>query len=449
MMKSTINYRFKTLFYCSVLLLFLSACSDNTPAQPEVVIQPELTVLQKLEQLPGTSVEKRQSPIVGYEYYYLRIEQPLDHHSTGTDAFAQHVRILLKDTDSPVILRTNGYGLSSEQRLSPMELTSMLSANQVEIEHRYFGESTTQIPDWQYLTIKQAAADHNRVIELLKPILSGQWIATGKSKGGMAATYLQRFYPDSIAGVVAYVAPLSFDMWDERFAQYSLSVVNPQCAEKYMQYQRQALLRLDELETIIGDWASQNNFSTSSNGYDLNARLQAEIALSWIEVGSGFNDLNCDAIPSPTDETLAYADFMYQGSQFMFLVNEGLSLWLPYHMQAATELGNFSAPLSHLEDLLTFDVTDFQLNLLEHPMPQYDPQVMLDIHDWAKNQASNLIMIYGEQDIFTAGAYPIQTDTNRDTQLHIEPGLHGITIADLSEPARDNISQALNRWVQN
>ncbi|WP_284245673.1 hypothetical protein [Thalassotalea insulae] len=120
----------------------------------------------------------------------------------------------------------------------------------------------------------------------------------------------------------------------------------------------------------------------------------------------------------------------------------------PYHMQAAKELGNFAVPLSHIEDLLTFDVTDFKLNLLGQPMPEFHPEVMQDIYDWAQTEASELIMIYGEQDIFTAGAYPITTDPSRDTQLHIEPGLHNISITDLPEAAQSNIYSAITRWLQ-
>ncbi len=435
------------LLVCSQLLC-ISGCHDNkSKTPPDVEIQPQLTMLQQLQQLPDVDVEKRSSPIDGYDYYYLQLQQPINHNSPALGTFKQHIRLLLKDNQRPTVLNTKGYGLPGEQQLRLTELATELDANQVEVEHRYFNGSTPENHNWQYLTIEQAAADHNRIIELLSPLLGHKWLATGRSKGGMTATYLKRFYPQAVSGVVAYVAPLSLALWDERFIDYSLSVIKKECSDKYKQFQRQALLRLDEIQEQVQNWATEKNYTTESNGYDLSDRLQAEIALSWIERSSYFQDMGCDSIPAPEDDTQVYVEYLYQGSGFVFLVDEGLIGWLPYHIQAAKELGNFAVPLSHIEDLLTFDVTDFKLNLLGQSMPEFHPEVMQNIYDWAETQASELIMIYGEQDIFTGGAYPITTDPSRDTQLHIAPGLHNISISDLSEAAQDEIYSTITEWL--
>jgi hypothetical protein len=103
--------------------------------------------------------------------------------------------------------------------------------------------------------------------------------------------------------------------------------------------------------------------------------------------------------------------------------------------------------LAHIEDLLSFDVKDFAINMVGRPMPEFDPLVMQDIYDWAAQQASQLIMIYGEQDIFTGGAYPVVTDKVRDAQLHIAPGLHSIGLGQLSQEAQQQVSSALQRWA--
>jgi pimeloyl-ACP methyl ester carboxylesterase len=426
----------------------IAGCGGNNPNEPVVVATPQATFLQQLQQIEGITAQQRTSPAAGYEYYFLTVEQQTDHDDPSSPLFQQRVRLLLRDKTSPVVLQTRGYSMVSEQRLGLDEITNLLSANQVEVEHRYFNASSPQNIDWSTMTIEQAATDHHQVLTKLKTLLNGKWIATGHSKGGMTATYLKRFYPEDLAGVVGYVAPLSLSMWDERFAQYSLSVVDSQCLEKFKTFQREALLRLDELTPMVIAFAIENNLTVNGHGYDVGQRLQADIALSWITLGSYYKDLLCEYLPTPTDSTDLFYQFMYQTSRFEYVSDEGLLGWLPYHMQAALELGNFSAPLSHIDDLLTFDVKDFAINLVGQPLPQFRPEVMQDIYDWAELEASEMILIYGEQDIFTGGAYPLTTDSVRDVQIHIEPGLHSIKLQDLSPQAQEKIVTTLLRWAQ-
>ena len=62
-------------------------------------------------------------------------------------------------------------------------------------------------PTGRKLNIWQAATDHHRIVEALKPLYAGKWISTGASKGGMTSIYHRRFYPGDVDGTVAYVAP--------------------------------------------------------------------------------------------------------------------------------------------------------------------------------------------------------------------------------------------------
>jgi hypothetical protein len=447
------RFALRQLMIVAVTLLMFGCGGDNATTIPQVVVQPPTPVpvdalLQQLQQLPGITVEKRNSPAAGYSHYHLTLLQSSNHNDADSIQFTQRIRLLLKDINAPVVLQTLGYGMSSDERIALTEITQQLGANQIEVEHRYFMASRPVQVDWSTMTIEQAATDHHKIIELLKPILQGSWIASGRSKGGMTAAYLKRFYPQDLAGAVAYVAPLSLEMWDERFADYSLSIITPHCEAKYKAYQREALTRIDNLSAIVGNWALEHNYTANSNGYNVKNRVQAEIAMSWIYTDRYYQDDLCSAIPSITDTDDELIEFMYQSTGFGFIVDEGLASWLPYHMQAAAQLGNFAVPLSHIEDLLTFDVKDFAINLLGLPMPEFQPHVMLDIYDWSKNEATEMIFIYGQQDIFTGGVFPVETDATRDIQLYIEPGTHGINITDLSTNSQSQISATLQRWVQ-
>lgn len=430
-----------------LLTLTVSACNSDNKTPPKAIELP-VSFLAQLNAIEGVQAGSISSPVDGYRLYDLLVEQPTDHNVQQSPIFQQRVRILVANEESPVVLKTLGYGMGGAESASLNEVTRLINGTQVEVEHRFFRASVPENVDWSLMTIEQAAADHHRVITLLKPLLSLHWIATGKSKGGMSATYLQRFYPEDLRGVVAYVAPISLSMWDENFSDYTQKVVSEECQDKFKNYQIESLLRIDELVVMIDAWALEGNATVNSNGYGLKQRLETDIALSWINVGSYYPELLCDFLPVPSDDTEIFFEFMRHKIGFEFIADEGLISWLPYHFQAARELGNFSVPISHLENLLTVDVKDFAINMLGNPLPAFQPEVMQDIYEWAEFEASHMIFIYGEQDIFTGGAYPITTDESRDNQIYIEQGLHGIEIADLKASSQQKINATLLNWSQ-
>jgi hypothetical protein len=432
----------KKQYIVSIVLFILLSC-ENTVSEEIFSFE------ESLNQISIIDYEKRSSQFPGYSYYYLSVEQPIDHTNLSLGTFNQRVRILLQNTKLPVVFITNGYGLRAEQNLELHELTKKLNANQIEVEHRYFGESKPEEIDWSTLTIKQAATDHHKLIKKLKPLITGEWISTGTSKGGMTASYHRRFYPNDLSGTVAYVAPLSLDLWDERFMHYSLSSINPSSIEKYKSYQREALLKIDSLVILLEDWSKKSGYKVNDNKYSTKARLEANIALSWITASSWYENMNQEYLPKKSDNAETYLDYMIGNGDLTFLTTFGLKSQYSYHMQAGMELGNFSAPLEHIKDLLTTDVKDFNLNFPTIKAPNFNKNMMQDIFNWAENDARNIIFIYGKEDIFTGGAYPIENNLEKSTYLFIEPGIHNIRILDLSISAQDQIFNALNNWIIN
>src|SRR5262249_11845786 len=110
-----------------------------------------------------------------------------------------------------------------------VELTKALDANQVSIEHRFFGTSRPVPTDWTKLTIKQMADDEHAIILALKTIYHGAFITTGGSKGGMTAAFHRRFYPDAADGPVPSAAPFSFGAPDARYPPFFETVGPAPC----------------------------------------------------------------------------------------------------------------------------------------------------------------------------------------------------------------------------
>ena len=57
-------------------------------------------------------------------------------------------------------------------------------ANQISIEHRFFGESRPEPADWSKCMIEQMAADQHAIIAALRTVYDGACLTTGGSKGG-------------------------------------------------------------------------------------------------------------------------------------------------------------------------------------------------------------------------------------------------------------------------
>lgn len=177
-------------------------------------------VLAKLKQIPQVSDIQELKVGSFEEYYQFWFEQPVDHNDPSKGTFKQKVLLGHKKQDAPVVAELEGYNIWTEQA---GELTTLFNANQLTIEHRFFDKSVPagEIP-WEYLTIRQAAADHHEIIQAIRANLypDSKWISTGISKGGQTTIFHRYFYPEDVDVSVPYVAPLNLEYIDPRLESF-------------------------------------------------------------------------------------------------------------------------------------------------------------------------------------------------------------------------------------
>src|SRR6185436_13112083 len=79
--------------------------------------------------------------------------------------------------------------------------------------------------------------------------------------------------------------------------------------------------------------------------------------------------------------------------------------------------------------------------------PAYDQgAAMTDVQSWIASSGSQLLLIYGQNDPWTAGAIDLGAAT--DSFKYIVPaGNHGSTISMLDETERDTARGAILRWA--
>ena len=236
-------------------------------------------------------VGKDSSVSESYEVYIL---QPLDHNNPAGPKFKQRIFISHKDENLPVVFVTEGYSARGNR---PYELTRLLNANQIVVEHRYFGNSVPENKDWQFLNIKQSADDYHRIVKLFKQIYVGKWISTGISKGGQTTLFYKRFYPNDVDVAVPYVAPVNVAQEDPRIYIFLNSVGTEECRNKMTQFQRAFLSRRDEIMPMLMREAETNNTRFFLDWDELYEFWVFEYSFAFWQWGSA----TCEEIPLPDE----------------------------------------------------------------------------------------------------------------------------------------------------
>ena len=404
---------------------------------PEPSCLPDIAV--QLAAIEGMTAEERATGLPGYRLFELLYDQPADHARPDGERFAQRMLLLHRSYDAPVVLNTQGYDLWGGRT----EVAVLLNANQIQVEHRFFGESVPATVDWSLLTIEQAAADHHRIVEALKPIYGGAWINTGYSKGGMTATYHRRFYPDDVDATVAYVAPLSLGAPDDRYLDFLASVGTPECNQQLRAIQRETLARRD---AMLDRLAARTDLSFEriggiERGFE---SIVIEIPFTfWQYAGQDY----CSQIPATTASDTAIFNFVDAFVGWDYAADAVFEYFEAYYYQAQSELGFPAVARDHLADLLVTDAPDPEQGVPPAgSSPVYDPAAMPDVAQWVASEGERLMFVYGEFDPWTGGAYELGGAS--DSHLFVEPaGTHGATIASLEPDDRDEAVEIISRWA--
>ncbi|MEM9488921.1 MAG: S28 family serine protease [Myxococcota bacterium] len=402
-------------------------------------------IAAQLAAVPGLDVVEvpDQAP-AGYRFFLLSYSQPVDHDAPAGAHFVQQMALLHRDSDAPMVFEPLGYSLYAPH---VAELTELLGANQLTVEHRYFGSSRPEPATWHHLTIDQAAADHHRVVQAIRPLYSGAWVSTGVSKGGMTAMYHRRFYPDDVDATVPYVAPLSFGPEDPRYQPFLDHLGDADCRQRIRDYQREALSRRDSLVPILEALAAQygTGFNLIRGGADAALDVTVgEYQFTFWQYGPGSSA--CATIPGVDADDLAMLEPIMQNG--FATTDLGVTEYRPYYYQAMTQLGYPRIDVSHLADLLTVDPNDPTLYTDGLPQPAFDWWAMFDNALWAFFEAESILYLYGDSDPWTAAAFPIHPLGKRDTHTFtVAQGNHQARILDLDPAERDQALTILESWT--
>ncbi|KUO20206.1 alpha/beta hydrolase family protein [Streptomyces dysideae] len=458
----------KTLRWLLALAVFmgtLSTAGAATAAEPEASTATATTatattatttatattdIKERLLSIPGMSLIE-EKPYTGYRFFVLSYTQPVDHRNPAKGTFPQRITVLHKDVSRPTVFYTSGYHVSTTP--SRREPTQIVDGNQVSLEYRYFTPSRPDPADWTKLDIWQAAGDQHRLFKALKPVYAEKWLSTGGSKGGMTATYYERFYPRDMDGVVAYVAPNDVvNQEDSAYDRFFAKVGTKGCRDRLNAVQREALVRREPLEKRYAEFAEAEGFTFTTVG-SLDKAFEA-VVLDYVWGFWQYNQLeNCtDDAVIPPDAKNATDDQIWNSidaiSGFSFYTDQGLEPYTPYYYQAATQLGAPTIHFPHIEPGLVRYGYQPPRTFVPREIPtRFQPWAMRDVDTWVRHNARHMLFVYGQNDPW--GAEPFRLGKGaKDSYVLTAPGAnHGARVAGLAEDDQALATARILEWA--
>ena len=376
-------------------------------------------------------------------FYVLKIRQPIDHLDTTKGFFFQKVYLSHKGFQKPTVIITSGYDVN---RNYEFELTKLLDANQIIVEHRYFGESMPDSLDYHYLNLKQATADLHKVKQLFSTVYTNKWVSTGVSKGGATTIFYRYFYPNDVDVSVPYVAPINQSYEEPRIYSFLDSVGTDECRNEIREFQIRILENRDEIIPLL------KFYSMGANTKFSYISLEEAFEYAVMEYPFSFWQWGheCNGIPRDTATIEAITKHLINVSSLSFFSDKTIQQLGSHYYQSATEMGYYGYETYKFKDYLNTVPTDSNPMCLFFPFDmtdKFDGKLLTDVNLWLKTDANKFIYIYGGNDTWTASAVPYNADV--DSEWFILNGKHhgNARINSMTLTEQDKFISTLEKWL--
>ena len=402
---------------------------------------------ERLAALEGVSGIERLESNHYAEKYLIRVTQQVDPKDPAAGTFTQRVIVGHAGYDRPTVIVTEGYG--AEYALNPRyqeELTLLLDANLVFVEHRYFLESTPEPCNWDYLTAENAAYDLHNVRGTLRALYPDKWLSTGISKGGQTTMLYRAFFPDDVDFSVAYVGPLCRDVEDGRHEPFLRKVGTKAERKRIEDFQREVLRRKADMLPLLKDHAKRQG---------LRFRVPMAEALDYCVLEYSFAlwqwGTPVSVIPPLTSDDRTLFDHLVSISDPAYFAEEQPNV--SFFVQAARELGYYGYDTEPFKEYLSIADAHGYLNRIMLPKELVDkvefrPALYHKIYDFLKENDPKIIFIYGENDPWSAAMVP-EFKGKRNERIFVQPhGSHRTRINNMPEKTRKEILTLLNEWLE-
>ncbi len=421
--------------YFFTLLLFVSAL-QFADAQVEKLNE----LLFELPDVIFTELEVAEGYQASYE---LKIKQPLDHADASKGYFYQRAFLSHKGFEAPTVIVTQGYS-RNVNRIG--ELANFLGANQIDVEHRFFGESMPDSLDYQYLNLQQATADLHHIKTLFARIYQGKWVSTGISKGGATTIYYRYFYPNDVDVSVPYVAPINRELEDQRLYSFLESVGSDECREKIRSFQIRVLSNREAVLPLLKFYSLGAKVNYTYHSFEEAFEYTVmEYPFSFWQYGQ-----DCSAIPDENASVGQMVTYLLSVSDIAFFGDEQIKTYGSHYYQSAQEMGYYGYETKKFEGYLMALPNDEnpQATFVPNKMEvEFDGQLLEDVNHWLEKGVDRMAYINGAIDTWSGTAVP--ENDKADSEWFFMAGKHhgNARIKNMTDTEKERFRSALEKWL--
>lgn len=417
-----------------ILGISLVSCKTSKDTLANLTFKEKLQVLFPTSEISPIDVTDHFK-----ESYQVILNQPLDHNNPEAGTFKHYMYVSHFKNDAPTVLITEGYNA----RPRTYELSTLLDANQVMVEYRFYGKSRPNPIPWKYLKNDQAIEDYHSIITKLKLLYSGKFISTGISKGGETVLIYKSKYPDDVDVAVPYVAPLINTQEDPKTTRHLYTVGDADCRLKVTNFQRLLLVHREVLIKEINEYANDKKMSFTEVSVEEALEYGAlEFSFSFWQWGG-----KCEEIPSNDASPKELFDYLNKIVGISFYNDQTFYDLLPSYYQHMVELGYYGFDFEPVKDLLKVVKSTSNDRFAPYNIDiTYNSQYIKKVRDYVENKGDKIAYIYGEYD--TWGACRPHPKDHVDALMMVLPkGAHGTRIKHFPEEDQKKILAKINTWL--
>jgi len=408
---------------------------------PLLALAQESDIYKFLKAIPGIEIEKKDTSAFS-EFYIIMLPQAVDHKNPDSPTFKQRIFVGHRGFDKPTVMETEGYGAGWVTSSTMSEPTKLLNANQLYVEHRYFGPSTPNPPDWKYLTAEQDAGDYHYIRNLFGQVYTGKWIATGVSKGGQTATAYKVYYPDDVDVTIPYVAPINYSRLDPRIDAHFKTVGTKAQRKKIKDIQ---LYLLKNKRVVLPEWSK---ISAKAGFKFTTVDEESAYDYSVLEFPFSFWQYTADESKLPDLKTATYekmAEYIFQIVP-PFWYTDAAKVYQPANYQFYTQLGYYEYDEKPFRKYLKNKDYPNSAFVPEDAPVVWDPSYQEKLKAFISSGPQNMIYIYGEADPWGATAAEIKPGSGSLKMVQVG-GTHGANISTLNPEQRKLVIETLEKWL--
>lgn len=375
--------------------------------------------------------------------------------------------------DRPTVLHTEGYALNDEnnklQEIGEPVIVSVLDANCLQVEHRYFGWSLPEgyTNKWNYLDAKQHSDDLHAIVTAIKQSgiidKSSKWLSTGISKNGMTTAFYAYHYPNEMDAYVPFCAPFLLDLSDKRPYTHILSMEAFDEDTETWEMVKASFVNLFSDKKLQAEclelYKDRRPSISYSSDEDLMSNMKWEMLFNYYPRMSyvAFDRWE-SMIPKAGDSAEKYVNYIMANEDLQYPgetdeqyyrrkeldddLNEGYDFWStpfaitratetsrsdPYYVQACKELGNYIIDTSWVEQLMTpaeKELASRSLDPVTYGVTYDNGKFIKAFLEGIKQSTCNMMFVYGMQDPWTGGQVPDDKMGVNTKKLFVKNGLH-------------------------